>query len=359
MKIGYNVKDRANSRRIIRIVGAALILGLAVSVLISLFLDRQVILQTLTRVKLTYLLVPLLMFVAAHFIDTGRLTLVLAQFKIRIPFAQAFYNSAVGPFFTNITPMSAGGQPFQIYHLCAINVEKDTATNVILTRFLEQLLISMMLLLIFLPQMFIVTSSLKVSRPMAYLALALMVFLSLFLLSLLVWPSTFGRLALRLEHTRFGLLVGRLLKRHDWCEALYRQSHLLQASVRFLWREKIPIMIADTLLGLTIMALHAWSLFFVLEGVVGVRVQFLYVLISYQILWQIISYLPTPGASGGVEGAFALVYAGMTQAPESTLIAVIVWRFSTYYLLLLVEGLVYILLAKRGYAKISRAPAAA
>ncbi|MGB9006262.1 MAG: flippase-like domain-containing protein, partial [Candidatus Aminicenantales bacterium] len=273
MKIGYNVKDRANSRRIVRIVGTALILGLAVGVFISLFLDRQVVLRTLAKVKLIYLLIPLLMFVAAHFIDTARLTLVLAQFKIRIHFAQAFYNSAVGPFFTNITPMSAGGQPFQIYHLCAINVKKDTATNVILTRFVEQLLISMMLLLIFLPQMFIVTSSLKVSRPLAYLALGITVFLSLFLLSLLVWPSTFGRFALRLEHTRFGLLVGRLTKRHDWCEAVHRESHLLQASVRFLWREKIPIMIADTSLGLVNMGLHAWSLYFVLEGVVGVKVE--------------------------------------------------------------------------------------
>jgi uncharacterized protein (TIRG00374 family) len=356
VKIGNGAKGYPSSRRIIRFVGAALILGLAVGVFIYLFLGRQAILRTLGKVKLVYLLVPLLTFLAAHFIDTARLMLVLSQLKIRIPFAQAFYNSAVGPFFTNITPMSAGGQPFQIYHLCAIGVDKDAATNVILTRFVEQLSITMMLLLIFLPHLFIVTSSLSIARPLAWLALAITVFLSLALLSLLVWPSAFGRFALRLELTRFGSWVGRLFKRHDWCEAVYRLSQRLQASVRFLWREKIPIMIVDTLLGLAIMGLHAWSLYFVLDGVVRVRVDYLYVLISYQILWQIISYLPTPGASGGVEGAFALVYGSMTQAPESTLIAIIVWRFSTYYLLLLVEGLVYILLAKRGYARIARTP---
>jgi hypothetical protein len=33
--------------------------------------------------------------------------LVLSQFGIRLTFWQAFYNSAVGTFFLNITPMSA------------------------------------------------------------------------------------------------------------------------------------------------------------------------------------------------------------------------------------------------------------
>jgi len=66
----------------------------------------------------------------------------------------------------------------------------------------------MMLLLIFLPHLFIVTSSLSIARPLAWLALAITVFLSLALLSLLVWPSAFGRFALRLELTRFGSWVG-------------------------------------------------------------------------------------------------------------------------------------------------------
>ena len=78
----------------------------------------------------------------------------------------------------------------------------------------------------------------------------------------------------------------------------------------------------------------------------GVKLSFLAVVITYVILWQVVFYVPTPGASGSVEGAFALVYAGMTSALGSTVVAIFVWRFATYYLLLLFDGLVYAVLGK-------------
>jgi len=70
------------------------------------------------------------------------------------------------------------------------------------------------------------------------------------------------------------------------------------------------------------------------------------VVITYVILWQVVFYVPTPGASGGVEGAFALVYSGMTSALGPTIIAIFVWRFATFYLLLLFDGLVYAVLGR-------------
>jgi hypothetical protein len=56
--------------------------------------------------------------------------------------------------------------------------------------------------------------------------------------------------------------------------------------------------------------------------------------------------IPTPGASRGVEGAFALVYSGMTGTLGPTVIAVFVWRFATYCLLPF-DGLINALLGRK------------
>ena len=115
-----------------------------------------------------------------------------------------------------------------------------------------------------------------------------------------------------------------------------------------LWSTRTWAMVLDILMGMVNILLHAYSLLFVLEGVTGVSIPFLEVIITYVILWQVVFYVPTPGASGGVEGAFSLVYSGLTGAVGSTVIAVFVWRLATYYLLLLFDGFVYALLGGRG-----------
>jgi len=60
------------------------------------------------------------------------------------------------------------------------------------------------------------------------------------------------------------------------------------------------------------------------------------------------SYTPLPGASGAQEGGFLLYFRGLM--PEGTIsIALLVWRFMTYYLCLLVGGAdqLYVFIRKR------------
>ncbi len=355
MKLGYDSRDRSNMRRILRFVLLAVIIGLGVNVLLSVFMDRAQVLEAIRNVRIVYFIVPLLLFVASHVVDSVRLMLVLSQFGIRITFVQAFYNSAVGTFFTNITPMTAGGQPFQIYHLSSVGVPAQTSTNVIMSRFVEQAMTSMVISLIFLTQIPWIASSLGMGKKFMYIALGISLTVTLLLLLLLIRPHFIGGLAIALEKTLLGQLIGRISGKHNWAPSLHRWSHELRENVRMLWSEKTWVMILDIILGVGNIFLHAWSLHVVLEGVVGVKLPFIMVMITYVILWQVVFYVPTPGASGGVEGAFALVYSGLTNALGPTVIAVFVWRFATYYLLLVFDGLCYALLGRSAGVSIRRA----
>jgi hypothetical protein len=346
MKQGFDLHDRSSVRRVLRFVLLAVIIGFGVNIVLSLLMDRSQILHSLSRMRVIYFVVPLLLFIASHVVDSVRLMLVVAQFKIRLTFAQAFYNSCVGNFFTNITPLTAGGQPFQIYNLTARGVPPEIATNVIMSRFVEQAMTSLLISILFLTQISWIAATLGFGRNLIYVGLGISLSVTLLLLALLIWPHFIGRLAMMLERTLLGRFIGRISGKHNWAPSLHRYSHRLRENVRVLWSTKTPIMIVDILLGLGNILLHSYSLLYVLDGVVGMKLPFLPVAISYVILWQIVFYVPTPGASGSVEGAFALVYSGMTSDLGATVIAVFVWRISTYYLLLLFDALVYAVLGK-------------
>jgi uncharacterized protein (TIRG00374 family) len=337
---------RSGRRRVLRFVLIAVILGLGVNAALSFFLDRTQFLHALRNVRVIYFFLPLLLFGASQLVDSLRLILVVSQFKIRLSFAQAFYNSAVGAFFTNITPMTAGGQPFQIYHLSSVGVPVATATNVIMSRFVEQAMTSLVISLFFLTQIPWIAATLGMGSRLMYVALGISLVATMGLLVLLIRPHVIGRLAIRLERTFIGRLVARVSGKHNWAPKLHRWSHRLRDNVRMLWSEKTWVMVLDILLGLVNTLLHAYALQVVLEGVVGVHLSFVAVLITFVILWQVVFYVPTPGASGSVEGAFALVYSGMTGALGPTILAIFVWRFATFYLLLLFDGLVYLILGR-------------
>ena len=181
-----------------------------------------------------------------------------------------------------------------------------------------------------------------------YVALGISLCMTVLLLVLLIRPHVVGRLAIVLERTFLGRLIGRISGKHNWAPSLHKWSHRLRENVRMLWSEKTWAMVLDILMGACNILLHAYSLLFVLEGVTGTTLPFLEVIITYVILWQVVFYIPTPGASGGVEGAFSLVYSGLTGAVGSTVIAVFVWRLATYYLLLLFDGFVFGLLGRKG-----------
>jgi len=359
MKVGFDLRDRSSFRRVLRFALIAVVLGFGVNAFLSLFMDRTQFLASLRNVRLVYFVVPLLLFVASHVVDSLRLMLVVSQFKIRLSFAQAFYNSAVGTFFTNITPMTAGGQPFQIYHLSVVGVPPETATNVIMSRFVEQAMTSLLISLFFLTQISWIASPLGMGSSLAYIDLAVSLVMTMLLLLLLIRPHFIGRLAIALERTVVGRLVRRVSGKHNWAPALHRWSHRLRENVRLLWKEKTGVMIVDILMGVVNIVLHAYSLLFVLQGVVGVQLPFLAVFISYVILWQVVFYVPTPGASGGVEGAFALVYAGMTSALGPTIVAIFVWRLASFYLLLLFDGLTYVILGRAANTTARRVAGAA
>ena len=60
-------------------------------------------------------------------------------------------------------------------------------------------------------------------------------------------------------------------------------------------------------------------------------------------------WVPTPGASGGTEWAFTVIFTSLVVGGTTVLVtSMLIWRFVTYYLGMFVGFIAYMILRKRG-----------
>jgi hypothetical protein len=317
---------------IIKIIILVIVIGLAVNTLIAFLMDKNTVLKSLQRVRVVYLIIPFGCYLLINFIDSFRTMMIARQFSARVPFVQAFFNSVIGILFNNLTPMAAGGQPFQIYHLQQQGLNTRIATNIILSRFVENAMVLMVILLASTPLIIQLSQSLAIGGVLMYLGLIVTFIFAIFFLIALIKPHLIGRIAMLLSRSKIRKLLTRITKKDDWADRMVNWSTQLREEVHFLWTEKFSVMAFDTFLGIVDLLLQVGSLYYVIVVVVGMEPNVFKVLAAYVVVWQVVFYIPTPGASGSIEGAFAMVYSELTHNPALTLISIVIWRFATYYL---------------------------
>ncbi len=331
--IGQIDKDHGPSiRNILKYIVIVIVIGLAVNLLIAFLMDSKAVFAALGRIRVSYLAIPFACYLMVNIIDSFRTVLVARQFGARVPLLQAFYNSVIGVLFNNLTPMGAGGQPFQIYHLQQQGLNTRIATNIILSRFVENAMVLMLILVLATPVIIQISQSFAIGGVVMLLGLLVTFVFAFFFLAALIKPNLIGRFAMFIRKNFIGRWISRISRRPDWAEDLVTWSVQLREEVHFLWTEKLWVMSFDTFLGIINLLLQVTSLYYVIVVVVGITPSYIDVLMAYVVIWQVVFYIPTPGASGSVEGAFAMVYSEITHSPELTFISIVVWRFATYYL---------------------------
>lgn len=271
-----------------------------------------------------------------YLIDSLRLKIMLRNLQMSLPFGDRLANSILGYFYTNITPFAAGGQPFQIYHLRKIGIPVDRATAIISIRLLNHL----------------GASVLVSGATLIWIAFfsGKIHFLSSFFDTVMIaglGVSCGATLLLLLAIIRSELFLPPLVRllyrlgRNVAAEKMENFAREITGTLRLLGKRGKPALAADFFWGLTNLALQGFSLWFSLSSLAQnipnpVTVTMLYILINL-----IIYLLPTPGASGGVEGGYTLVFNLFAGDLQAVAAAVFLWRFATFYLHIALQLLYY------------------
>ncbi len=303
-------------------------LGIGAAAPVLLQLRNPRFFSSFQKLSFWNLVIPFIAYFIVYAIDALRLKIILKPFDIHLPLTTRLENGILGSFYSNITPMAAGGQPFQIYHLSKAGVPHSIAGAVILVRYTEFLLTSIMMTfigaMIYAHKILRLSDNILGGDRILFIGLGLYLLLTLLLLAIFLAPQKMEALLLKFPKFPKTPKISKKIKStiHDFCEAII-----------FLRKKASWQLTADFLLGLMDLVLQAFSLWFVLRIISSDIENFPTTLISFVLLNSIAYFVPTPGGSGGVEGLYTLFFSTFsTFSAVDVGAVVVVWRMGSYYL---------------------------
>jgi uncharacterized protein (TIRG00374 family) len=247
------------------------------------------------------------------------------------------------PFFNGITPFSTGGQPFQAYALYKKGVPLDVSATALMMNFIIYMvptnLFALLSLVFF--QKFVTEVPGFVS--VAIIGFAINFVTVVFFLACAFSDSFRKKMAAFVRYLSKKKLFRKLL--HNKAETFNNFLKNVQNGCNaLLCKPKVFILcILAKVVGL--MVYYAIPFAFIKALHVPISfVDIFYIMLGTSFAITMVVWVPTPGSAGGIELAFKSIFAtisGVTPVIASS--GMILWRLYTYYLLMLVGFVCYII----------------
>lgn len=254
----------------------------------------------------------------------------MAGFRVKLLSAAHF--SFAGMFYANITPSASGGQPMQIYLMAKRGVSAGVATSAMTARyFFNQLMVVLIAVILWLANGEFVSAQLGHLTGLIVLGCVVNFVSVPLIIAVLLNRRMVERLALWI--IRF-LAKHRLCKKPDvWTTRAQETIAKFHTSLMDLVRRPghLLVQVLVSTVEMTLLMLVPLLVYKAL-GLSGTP--WYHLLTVSFLLFVSASYTPLPGASGAQEGGFLAYFNGLIPAGTIS-VALLVWRFVTYYLCLL------------------------
>lgn len=266
-------------------------------------------------------------------LDAGGLHHFLRRQGQKISFPYAVMVSIMGSYYSNITPGATGGQPMQVYYMAKKKVSVGVATSALTVKFFcFQFMLAVLGTVLWIANGPFIYEQLGRNRWILIVGYSYNCFtVCLVLLMALVKKpvQVILRLAIRLGK-KLHLVKDEAATLNRWNDV----HDTFYDSIRQIARHPIDLMVQLVYAALHLLSLMA-VIYFLYEafGLSGVGYWQLTAL--GLMLYTSAAYTPLPGASGAQEGVFAL-YFSQVFPDGIRLMALLLWRFFTYYVSLIV-----------------------
>lgn len=290
---------------------------------------------------LVFLLYMVTTNLALHFITTG--------LGIKLHLLDSMAIGTAEYFFNGITPFSSGGQPFQAYFYMKKGVSGDNAMSILMSNFIVYQVIMTVLstvgLILFYGDIKDVLNHYMFLILIGYVA-------NMSVLGILISISTIPGISNIFEW--IFRTIGKIKFLTNPMKRLETRTFdfvkEFQVGVGLLFKRK-RVLIGASLLRVTgLLLLHAVPFVVFLALGINLDIRDLVFVISMSLFsTTFMMWVPTPGASGGTEWAFTVIFTSLVAGSTTILVtSMLIWRFITYYLGMFVGFIAYIILRKRG-----------
>jgi len=254
-------------------------------------------------------------------------------------------------FFNGITPFATGGQPFQVYAFAKAKVKPTDSTCLLLMNFMVFMLVT---------NGFAVCALFYFNKFISNGTMAVIAVIG-FTMNFIVLAITFLIATSHKVSELFSRIVD-FFCRFKWIEhflggkkeSLKEYFVNVQKAFRELKRKKCAFFLALFTKVLSMAAYYLTTFFILLAlGVSVTASDIFFVICGTSFAVTMVVFLPTPGSSGGIEFAFKTVFASLAAGAAASVAygGMLIWRLLSYYLVMLISLVFYILL-EIGFRKV-------
>lgn len=256
------------------------------------------------------------------------------QQKVRVKYRHTFLVALIGVFYSSVTPAATGGQPMQVFALKKRGVPTGVSSSGLAVKFFcfQMALLSMGgILWVLNPEVVRVCID---QGKWVVITGYLLNGLSVVAVILLAINKNIvrGIITLAIKLGKLVRLVKDEARTASKADAAMNDFH---ASVDMLTHH--PIQLFKLFIVSCIQMLGLMSIAYCVYRALGMREYSYFEILTLQFLLYIgASFTPLPGASGAQEGGFALFFGHVFPEVTRLTAALLLWRFFTYYLTLIV-----------------------
>ena len=255
-------------------------------------------------------------------------------------FRQGFVNALVASFFHGITPSASGGQFAQVYVFKKQNIPFSDSASILWMDFIlyqSTMVASVLFLLLIKFKYFYTLHSEFFILVIAGFVVNSLVIVGLYLIvhykKLYSWITTVG--------IELGSKIHLVKDKEKTLNSLNAQLERFDLETKKLKNHR-PLIYKVVGLNLIRLTLY-YSIPFFCAKAIGIEISqglFINVLALSSFVAMINCFIPLPGASGGTEATYVLMFSTIFSRVGATS-TMILWRFSTYYLIMFIGGITF------------------
>ena len=297
------------------------------------------VITAFSKAKLSWIFVLAAIMVLYYLVDALSLWYFGKAYKKDYSYKQSFINAISGTFFNGITPFASGGQFAQVYIFNKQGITPTNSSSILLMCFIcyqSVLVLYTGFVVLFKYDYFLNEGAGIFSLAMIGFVINFVVILALF----------GGAKSKTLQNFVTHNIVKFLNKIHivkDYeytCVKIEQYMSDFREQLKFLQKNK-PVLLKSCLCNFIKLSI-IYSMPFFSAKALNLNVpwtSFFDFLGLCSFIYLINAFLPIPGASGGSEGVYVLLFSFL--GPVGTSSSLFLWRFMSYYLGLIIGGLVF------------------
>lgn len=301
------------------------------------------VIDLLLKANFLFIAIALLMEFFTIFFQSLSFYQIIKSYKSDYKFLKVLKLMIVTKFFNGITPFSTGGQPLQIYMLNKEGIRLTKATNMIIQNFIlyQLALVTYGVIAIFLNYKFHLFSRAPVLRKLILLGFIINTAV-VALLAIISFSNKFNKFCVNkgiFILDKLHLIKDKKVQEEKWEE----KCNDFHKGATYLLENKMLCLkgYLYNMLSLTSNYIIPLFVMWALAKTTNIpNINPMTVIVSSAYILIIGSFVPIPGASGGIEFGYIQFFGNFVSGSLLTA-SLLIWRFITYYLPMLIGGIIF------------------